>query len=272
MPSPFPGMDPFLERLSIFPDFHNRFIAYLSEFLKPDLPQPYYAAIGSRAWVEITERHIGPDVSVIRDQRSDDRRVGSVAVAEPNVTQPIVIHVPHDERIETLIEICVGRGTDRRIVTVIEVLSPSNKTVGEHGRSLYLQKQKELLDAKTHLLEIDLLRKGLHSTAVPRDRLDRKVSRFDYHVCLHRFDEFEDYFVYPIRITQSLPTVLVPLLPGDGDVKLNLQAVFNRTYDAGPYSREIDYQRDTIEPPVAEDDLAFVKARLAEHSAAVNGG
>jgi hypothetical protein len=195
-----------------------------------------------------------------------------VAVAEPNVTQPIVIHVPHDERIESLIEICVGRGTDRRVVTVIEVLSPSNKTIGEHGRSLYLQKQKELLDAKTHLLEIDLLRSGLHSTAVPRNRLDRKVSYFDYHVCLHRFDEFEDYFVCPIRLTQPLPTVLVPLLPGDGDVQLDLQAAFNRTYDAGPYSREIDYQRDTIEPRVAEEDLEFVKTRLAEHSAAVNGG
>lgn len=272
MPSPFPGMDPFLERLSIFPDFHGGFIASMRALLQPELPPPYYAAMGRRAWVEITERNIGPDMSVMRDGRRGDYSGGVVATAEPNVTQPVVIHVPHDERVETLIEICEGRNSERRVVTVIEVLSPSNKTMGEHGRSLYMQKQQELLQSKTHLIEIDLLRAGLHSTAVPRDRLQRKVTHYDYHVCLHRFDEFEDYFVYPFRMTEKLPTVSVPLLPGDGEVKLDLQAVFRRTYEEGPYSREIDYQHDTIEPPVAEEDRAFVQARLAEHSAAVNGG
>ncbi len=272
MPSPFPGMDPFLERLSIFSDFHAGFIASMRALLQTELPAPYYAAMGRRAWVEITERNIGPDVSVMLEARQGDHSRGSVVVAEPNLTQPVVIHVPHDERVETLIEICEGRGSERRVVTVIEVLSPSNKTIGEHGRNLYLQKQQELLQSKTHLIEIDLLRAGLHSTAVPRDRLQRKVTRYDYHVCLHRFDKFEDYFVYPFTMTEQLPTVPVPLLPGDGEVKLDLQAAFRRTYEEGPYSREIDYQRDSIEPSVAEEDLAFVKARLAEHSAAVTGG
>lgn len=272
MPSPFPGMDPFLEQPIIFPDFHAGFVAAMRALLQPELPSPYYAAMGRRAWVEVTERSIGPDVAVMHNTRQSEHSGGGIAVAEPNVTQPVVIHVPHDERVETLIEVCEGRGSERRVVTVIEVLSPSNKTMGEHGRNLYLQKQQELLQSKTHLIEIDLLRAGLHSTAVPRDRLQRKVTRYDYHVCLHRFDKFEDYFVYPFRLTDQLPTVSVPLLPGDGDVKLDLQAVFQRTYEEGPYSREIDYQRDTIEPPVAEEDLAFVKARLAEHSSAVTGG
>ncbi len=262
MPSPFPGMDPFLETPAIFPDFHDGFVAAMREALQPQLPQPYYAALGRRAWVEISERFIGPDVSVMRGDSSHDRSQSMVAVAQSSVTQPIVIHVPHDERIETFIEICEGRGSERRVVTVIEVLSPSNKTAGEQGRSLYLRKQQELLQSRTHLLEIDLLRSGLHTTAVPQDRLERKVTGYDYHVCVHRFDEFEDFYVYPIRLTHSLPSVVVPLLPGDGDVPLDLQAVFNRTYDAGPYSREIDYQRDAIEPAVAERDLAFVKERL----------
>lgn len=141
----------------IFPDFHNGFIAYLREFLNPGLPQPYYASIGSREWVEITERYIGPDVSVMLDRRNSDHQQGALAVAEPEVTLPIVIHVPHDERIETNLEICTGRGSERRVVTIIEILSPSNKTNGEQGRSLYLQKQQEVLQSKTHLLEIDLL-------------------------------------------------------------------------------------------------------------------
>jgi hypothetical protein len=140
---------------------------------------------------------------------------------------------------------------------VIEVLSPSNKTAGEQGRDLYLRKQRERLQSKTHLLEIDLLRAGLHTTSVPRSRMDRKVAYLDYHACLHRFDNVEDFFVYPFCLPQRLPIVAVPLLPGDGDVKLDLQAVFNKTYEAGPYSREIDYLRDAIEPPLARDNCAF---------------
>ena len=183
-----------------------------------------------------------------------------------------MIHVPHDERIETNLEICTGRGSERRVVTIIEILSPSNKTNGEQGRSLYLQKQQEVLQSKTHLLEIDLLRAGLHSTAVPRERLLRQVSQFDYHICLHRFDKFQDFFVYPFNITQPLPTILVPLLPGDGDVRLDLQAVFRRTYEAGPYSREINYQEDVIEPPVGEADLPFVKTCLTASSTSSSTG
>ena len=66
MPSPFPGMDPFLEDPIVFPDFHDRFNAYFSEVLQAGLPEPYYAALGRRAWVEMSERFIGPDVNVIR--------------------------------------------------------------------------------------------------------------------------------------------------------------------------------------------------------------
>ncbi len=68
MQSPFPGMDPYLEAPSIFPDFHDRFITHLSEALQPGLPVPYYAALGRRAWVEISERFVGPDVNQKRGQ------------------------------------------------------------------------------------------------------------------------------------------------------------------------------------------------------------
>lgn len=257
MPSPFPGMDPFLEHPSIFPDFHDGFIAACREFLQPHMPSPYYAALGRRAWVEISDRYIGPDVSVLHEDRPLRVAEGSMAVSDAVLTEPVVIHVPHDERVETFIEIFAGRGADRRLVTVIEVLSPSNKTAGEQGRDLYLRKQGELLQSKTHLLEIDLLRAGQHTTSVPRSRMARKVAHLDYHVCLHRFDNVEDFFVYPFCLPQQLPTVAVPLLPGDGDVKLDLQAVFNKTYNAGPYSREIDYLRDVIEPALAAENGAF---------------
>lgn len=253
MPSPFPGMDPFLEHPSIFPDLHDGFISNLREALQPDLPEPYYAALGRRAWVEISERFIGPDVNVVRDGKRAVDMEGGVAVADRSASGPVVVRVPHDERVETLVEIFVGRGGTRRLVTAIEMLSPTNKMPGEQGRELYLRKQQELLLSKTHLVEIDLLRGGAHATAVPRDRLERNAAPFDYHVCIHRFDNLEDYFIYPILLPHSLPTIHVPLLPGDGEVSLHLQKVFNRTYDAGPYFREIDYRADLIVPPLSSE-------------------
>ncbi len=246
MPSPFPGMDPFLEDPERFPGFHDRFITYLSEFLQPKLPEPYYADSGRRAWIEISERFIGPDVQVLKPRRTretpeEEKATAGVALAAPPSGRPIVIHVPHDERREPFIEIYVGRRPDRRLVTTIEVLSPSNKAPGEQGRDLYLRKQREVLQGKVHLVEIDLLRAGEHTTAVPRDRLMTEAGSFDYHVCIHRFDEFEDYFVYPIRLDERLPEIAIPLLPGDPSIPIELQGVLARAYDAGPYRREIRY-------------------------------
>jgi len=250
-------MDPYLEHPDIFPDFHDRFVTYVSDAIQPRLPEPYYAALGRRAWIEVSERFVGPDVNVVRPRATSPESGGTVAVADRPTTEPLVIHVPHDERVEPMVEICLGRGSERRLVTAIEVLSPSNKTPGEHGRDLYLRKQREILQGKVHLVEIDLLRSGEHTTGVPRDRLEAKSGRFDYHVCIHQFDNLEDYFVYPIQLAQPLPQIRIPLLPGDGEVGLDLQAVFQRTYDAGPYRREIDYREDTPSPPLPADQLTW---------------
>lgn len=263
MPSPFPGMDPFLEDRAIFPDFHDRFIAYLSEAIQPALPVPYYAALGRRAWVEVSVRFIGPDVNVVSDPPRD-QTPGSAA-ATIHATAPILVKVPHDEQSETLVEIYIGRGSERRLVTAIELLSPANKTPGEKGRDLYLRKQAELLDTKTHLIEIDLLRGGQHTTAVPENRLRRVVPDFAYHVCLHCFDSFEDFLIWPIQLPDSLPSIQVPLLPGDGEVAVDLQQVMQRTYEAGPYHREIDYRQSVPDPSLSKTDAQWVREKLTPH-------
>ena len=134
MPCPFPGMDPYLEDTIIFPDFHDGFITYLREAMQPVLPAHYYAALGRRAWVEVSERFVSPDVSVAPAAKDDSKPLA----ATWDATQPIVAKVPHDEQVETLVEIFVGRGNDRRLVTAIELLSLSNKTPGERGRNLVL--------------------------------------------------------------------------------------------------------------------------------------
>lgn len=258
-------MDPFLEDREIFPDLHDAFITYLREQLKFALPAPYYSPINRRAWIEISERYIEPDVNIVRSRRAEASPTGeqrAVAVADDTTVEPVIIHVPHDEHREPFLEVYVGRGDERRLVTHIEVLSPSNKTQGHQGRELYLHKQQEVLRSKVHLVEVDLLRGGTHTTAVPLDRLRQRVPRYDYHVCIHRFDRFEDYIVYPIRLSQRLPKIDIPLLPADGNVSIDFQAVFDRCYDTGPYEFEIDYSGGVPQPSIDDEQRKWLKAQL----------
>lgn len=266
MPSPFPGMDPYLEDADLFPSLHGNLVFVIQELLQPRLPEPYFAKTNERVWVEMAARYIEPDVDVFASSRRPRRArpaSGGIAVAEARRVQPVVVTVPHDEHRETQVDIWTRRGTDKRLVTTIEILSPSNKTPGQHGRDLYLKKQREVLDSQVHLVEIDLLRGGEHTTAVPLAAAVRAMGRFDYHVCIHRFDNLEDYFVYPIQLANPLPEISIPLLPGDGDVRLDLQAAMNRAYDAGPYRREIDYAQDKVMPPLRPPLAKWAKGIVA---------
>lgn len=265
MPSPFPGMDPYLEHPAILPGLHNRFIAVLSEYLQAALPSPYFAEIGERVWVEVSQRFIEPDASVLFSEPGRRAVTGQVATAgSPH--RPVIVTVPHDERHEPFIEIRATGDRGERVVTAIELLSPSNKTPGERGRELYLRKQRELLESTTHLVEIDLLRGGTHTTAVPLELLAAKVGAFDYHISVHRFDKFEDFLVNPIILNERLPDVSIPLLPGDAEVSVSLQVVFDRSYDTGPYHRRIQYTGALPVPPLNADQAEWAARMIRERS------
>lgn len=267
MPSPFPGMDPFVEHPSVFPGLHDRFIAYLSEALQVTLPAPYFAEINERLWIDTSERRIGPDVDVIRGggprskKSMDSDNSGGVAVLAES-PKPLLIRVPVEEYRQSYLEIRTPGDADERVVTTIEVLSPTNKTSGPKGRSLYLSKQREILDSDTHLVEIDLLRGGAHTTAIPLDRLQAKSSPFAYHVCVREFHTPEVFAVYPVRLQEKLPSIFIPLLPGDGNVTVDLQAVFTRCYDTGPYRRRVRYEVSRIDPPLEGEDLEWATQLL----------
>jgi hypothetical protein len=258
-------MDPFLEHPAYFPSVHANLITYLREFLQPRLPEPYYAETADRVWVEASQRRVEPDVNLLRAEVPTPPRGqgGGVAVAEATVTDPVVVNVPHEERRETFLEI-YARREQERLVTTVEVLSVSNKTPGERGREAYLRKQREVLDSQVHLVEIDLLRGGQHTTAVPLGRALEKAGPFHYHVCVHHFDNLEDYFVYPLTLARRLPTIAIPLLPGDGAVAADLQAVFDRCYDTGPYRRRVRYPGMEIVPPLGPDWAEWVAGVLRE--------
>jgi hypothetical protein len=258
-------MDPYLEDPELFPDLHDALIVHIKEALSPRLPSPYYAVTGSRIWVEPVRRHVGPDVRIHRKNGGTARTPASTNGGTAVLTEPVIVTILHDEVRETLVEIYAGRGKKRRLVTSIEILGPTNKTPGEHGRDLYRQKQRELAAGKVNLVEIDLLRGGEHTTAVPPEELAGQVGACDYHACCWRFDRFQEYRVYPIQLADSLPVLAIPLLPGDPDVALPLKPLFDHVYDAGPYPRIVDYRGAVPPPPLPPDKRRWIKKRLAEH-------
>lgn len=257
MPGPFPGMDPYLEDPLFWQGVHQRLITHISDELNHGLPENYVAEIGERVYIEAQERSIYPDVSV--SERVDQPRGGGgVAVLADPYTRPSVEPV---QMREIYVEVR-SLAQDQRVVTTIDVLSPSNKRAGSEGRELYLRKQKALLQSETHLMEIDLLRSGEHTVAVPPWKLETLGKR-DYLVLLHRYTERWDFYARSIRVRDRLPRLDVPLLPGDPDIVLDLQNCFDLTYDNGPYRKSVDYTRE-MPTPLGADDAEWADALLRE--------
>ncbi len=271
MPSLFPGMDPYLEDPEIFPDLHDGLIGEIRTALNSVLPPPYYAGIGSRVWMDQSHRYIGPDVPISRRQgRGSSKSERTIVVdnfrSDADVAiapAPVVIHVPQDEFREMFIEIR-SASKKRSLVTAIEILSPTNKVAGTRGRKKYRKKQAEVLGCHANLIEIDLLRGGEHTTAVPLDRLQQEAGEFDYHVCVHRANRAGDYFVYPFCLKDRLPTIAVPLLDPDPDVTLDLQTVFEQCYEHALFERHVDYEVDDPCPALSDEDAEWAKEILTK--------
>ena len=116
-------------------------------------------------------------------------------------------------------------------------------------------------------MEIDLLRGGEHTTPMSLDRLRRKAGAFDYHVSVHLFHQRGRFFIYPWQLRDPLPEIAIPLLPRDGEVALDLQAVFTRCYDTGPYRRRVVYDPARLVPPLDQEHKEWVEQVLATDSA-----
>ncbi len=247
MPSPFPGMDPYLERPALWAGMHNRFIIYLANALRPRLAPRYIAAVQARVYIEYPPRQVGPDLTVRRLPRPSQAAVSAVA----EIDEAERIEVPGVEADEAFLEI-LDLESRQRVVTVIELLSPSNKTPGP-GRDLYLQKQREVLASDVHLVEIDLLRTGRHTVAVP-EAVVQSGPPYDYLVCVNRARVPRwSYDLYRRRLRDRLPRIGVPLAGNDPDAPVDLQAVLGQTYDDGDYRDRIDYCQP-CQPPLSAED------------------
>ncbi len=256
----FPGMDPYLENPSLWPGVHNSLIVHIRDRLQPNLRPRYVASIEERVYLEGADRQVMPDVFVKAVDFSASRRGGSAGAAVAD--EPVVVHVPEVEIHESFIEI-IDLATDRRVVTVIEVVSPTNKFAGA-GRRLYLRKQEEVRQSTAHLVEIDLLRTGPHVLAVP-EYVARNRGHYDYLISVNRADgELRDNFeLYLKRLPDPLPKIRIPLAGDDADVRLDLQAVLAHTYESASYRDLLNYRRPCL-PPLADDIQAWADGIIAE--------
>lgn len=257
MPSPFPGMDPYLEG-GAWPDFQLLFIVELLSAIVPRIRTKYVIEAQRRECFETglsaPGRFRRPDVSI----GTRPTRVGlcrqppnSAAIAEP-VTLTLPMPAEHREAYLT-----IRLAKPRRVVTVIEVLSPTNKNLRTTGREVYLSKRDGVLECKTHLVELDLLRGGERLPTV------QPLPEADYYAFVSRGNRRPQVDVYPWSLRQPMPAIPIPLEPEDPDVVLDLQAVFNAVYDRAGYDYSLDYEGQ-VEPPLADADAQWAKGLLAK--------
>lgn len=259
MPSPFPGMDPYLEDPRGFPDFHHEMISGIRAALTPLLRPKYRAVLEERVYVSDSDdpgrRFIIPDVEIRATGRRDrPKRTKTAATGVLDVAEPIVMTSLVDEEIHDF-HLNIVDVVSKEVVTVIELLSPTNKCAGSVGRDLYMAKRRELTHSNAHFIEIDLLRDG--KPTFDRDLLPPH----DYAVHVSRVDMRPKGIFWPISMRQRLPIIEVPLKPKDPDVKLDLQSVFDRAYENAGYDLEIDYAKPPH--PVLPKALRDWAAKLA---------
>ncbi len=252
MPSPFPGMDPYLESPDIWPDFHDALASEIRAVLNQTLPPPYYARLEMRPEVGIVEdesvaRRIVPDVAVMRNPRPSNPQ-GTAVLEQPRtaISSHFEVEVFSEPTRHAFVEIRdPSRG--HHLVTLLEIVSPANKQAGP-DRDLYLRKRREVLESDASLVELDLLRAGKRLLAFPEieTALVTRSPRPDYIVLVSRSwqrgESSKAVSVFPAIVTEPLPCFPVPLRQGQQEVPLDLQYVFGRAYDSGPYQRgAVDY-------------------------------
>lgn len=251
MKSPFPGMDPYLEG-ELWTTFHVQLAVEIARQLTPRLLPRYFAFANQRQVTDTPEEisieatDVYPDVGVVEARPGPPPAAAVLAEAPVKLKTVMPSLVP-----QSWVEIRDRRA--RRLVTLIEILSPTNKRGG--GRRQYLQKRNKILRSSSHLMEIDLLRKG------KRVPMIEPLPPDDYFVFLTRANRRPETEVWPIALASALPTVRVPLSEPDPDVPLDLQQAFETIYELSPYGAAIDYSQPP-DVPLAKAAATWAAERI----------
>jgi hypothetical protein len=195
-------MDPYLETAKLWPGFQHQLLACLYQILLPGLVDRYRARVGTRTYVS----EMPLFTSIIREQFSEE-----------------------------FIEI--RNRTDGKLVTLLEVVSPANKTTVA-GRQAYLDARQQAVAQRAGIVEIDLVMQGKPTLTYSRDGLPE----YDYAVTVTRSNAPDRYEIYTATLQKRLPKFKLPLAADDRDALLDLQAAFARAYDLGTFSTQINYK------------------------------
>ncbi len=263
MKSPFPGMDPYIEACGLWKDFHYHVIDRIHERLADALPPQYLVRTGERSYVMMVEREgkieheFEPDVRVNAPRVTHGRtkRRGAAVAAMVGEEESVAMRpwIAREHR-EAFVEIY--EADDRqRLVTCVEMLSPTNKRPGTVGWEQYQRKRQSVLLGGVNLVEIDLLRGG------ERMPMRDPWPAGPYSFLVFRAGGAELCRVWPVHYRKPLPTLSIPLLRRHPDIPIELQPVFASIYRRSRYSRSIDYTRP-LTPPLEAEDAAWLAERL----------
>jgi len=247
-------MDPNVEGSGLWRDFHATFINYWREALADLAPDNYEVRIDEQVnLVEMPPERvklIRPDLAVTQHGPAP----APPAVSSGTLTlEPVTRTLPIEEEVRTT-RIEILERPQRTLVTVLELLSPTNKT--SPGRSEYLAKRRALLRQGVNLVELDLLLAGQRLPTL------EPLPPGHYYALICRSDQRPYCDVYPWTVRQPLPTIPVPLRKPDGDIPLDLAQVFATAYDRGRYVRSIDYAAAPA-VPLGNEDLQWATERAA---------
>jgi len=262
----FPGMNPYLEHPELFPGVHHWLIIEIARFLSPQLRPKYRVAVEVRMY-ETTDNGANdsllvgiPDV-VVKTRQNRHEHNNNVALAT-STSEPLKVRIPVPIAIkEGYLEI-KEVGTEK-LVTTIEILSPTNKRLGK-GRRDYIEKREKVLGSLTNLVEIDLLREGQFMPI-----LSEHVQT-DYRILISRSDNRPIADLYAFNLPDVIPTFPLPLQAGDIEPIIDLQTLLSEIYDISGYDLVLDYGQEPV-PILSVQNAAWMDNLLRGKGLRVNG-
>lgn len=250
-------MDPYLEDRSLWPDVHHDFISQFRSGLASKVLPNYIVRIEERIFpIGEDDPAVGiliPDIALHAAKTTLARSRSEIVATAPSVTAPILIM---DKIREAYLEIRTLKG--ERIVTVIEVLSPSNKVAGSSPRNAYLGKRRRWLNSESHFVEIDLLRGGERVNPV-----GVRLPTCDYRVIISRVEMRPLAHFWQVKLRDTLPVIPVPLLGDDPPATMDLGQVLNEVYDRARYDIQIDYSSDPPAPELTRENRKWLRSQLS---------
>ncbi len=248
MPSPFPGMNPYLEHTEFWSEVHHRLITAIAIAIAPSLRPKYRVAIEKRTYMSEIEDSVLvgiPDVAVYSKRSQSTNQPGST-VALAAQTEAISVTVPLPEEVRESY-LAIKEGGTGTVITVIELISPKNKRSKE-GRKAYESKRQQVLGSPTHLVEIDLLRSGQ-----PMRILEKIQS--DYRILISRGEIRPRAYMYAFSLRDAIPSFTLPLRSGDVEPLVELQNILNEVYDQAYFDMAIDYNQEPVPKLKSEDAI-----------------